>query len=99
MVRQGCANAKRCAETRPTIGHLRQIRLGEVQPLLVERLSISLREVTIMAETRKGHKIVHVDGYTRQDGTKVPGHDRSTPDTSTGAKPPLTRKAPPKKGK
>jgi hypothetical protein len=52
-----------------------------------------------MAETRKGHKIVHVDGYTRQDGTKVPSHDRSTPDTSTGAKPPVTRKTPPKKGK
>ena len=52
-----------------------------------------------MAETSRGKKIVHVDGYTRIDGTKVPPHDRSTPDTSTGAKPLVTRKAPPKKGK
>jgi hypothetical protein len=49
-----------------------------------------------MAETEKGHKFVRVQPYTREDGTKVPGHVRSTPDTSTGAKPPATRKAPPK---
>ena len=52
-----------------------------------------------MAETAKGNKIVRVKPYTREDGTKVPGHDRSTPDTSTGAKPPATRKAPPRRGK
>jgi hypothetical protein len=51
-----------------------------------------------MAETEKGHKFVRVKSYTREDGTKVPEHVRSTPDTSTGAKPPA-RKAPPKKGK
>jgi hypothetical protein len=37
-----------------------------------------------MAETAKGKKIVKVHPYTRADGTKVPAHDRSTPDTSKG---------------
>jgi len=40
-----------------------------------------------MAETAKGKKIIHVDGYVREDGTRVRPHDRSTPDTSTGRKP------------
>ncbi|MHB1849270.1 MAG: hypothetical protein ACYCSX_10055 [Acidimicrobiales bacterium] len=40
-----------------------------------------------MAETAKGNKIVRVKGYIRGDGTKVPTHDRSTPDTSKGAAP------------
>ena len=52
-----------------------------------------------MAETEKGHKFVRVQPYTGEDGTKVPEHVRSTPDTSTGAKPPATRKTPPKKGR
>jgi hypothetical protein len=56
-----------------------------------------MKEVAIMAETEEGNKFVRVKPYTREDGTKVPGHIRSTPDTSTGAKPPATRKAPPKK--
>jgi hypothetical protein len=38
-----------------------------------------------MAETRRGKKEVHVKGYTRPDGTKVPAHYRSTPNTSRGA--------------
>lgn len=38
-----------------------------------------------MAETAKGKKFVRVHEYTRADGTKVPTHDRSTPDTSKGA--------------
>lgn len=40
-----------------------------------------------MAETAKGKKIVRAKGYTRGDGTNVPTHDRSTPDTSKGAAP------------
>jgi hypothetical protein len=53
-----------------------------------------------MAETRKGNKIVKVHPYTRADGTKVPAHDRSTPDTSRGpAKPTTTHPAPRKSGR
>ncbi len=37
-----------------------------------------------MAETAKGKKIVYVHSYIRADGTKVPTHERSTPDTSKG---------------
>lgn len=33
-----------------------------------------------MAKTKKGKKIVPVDGYTKKDGTKVKPHRRSTPD-------------------
>lgn len=40
-----------------------------------------------MAETKRGTKIVVVPAYTKKDGTRVPKHDRSTPRTSTGAKP------------
>jgi|GEM_PF-2029547 len=43
----------------------------------------------VMAETKKGNKIVAVPSYTRkQDGKKilVPEHRRSTPETSTGKK-------------
>ena len=42
---------------------------------------------TLMAETFKGKKWVHVDGYVREDGTRVGPYDRSTPDTSKGRKP------------
>ena len=38
-----------------------------------------------MAETEKGKKIVYVHPYKRTDGTRVPAHERSTPDTSKGA--------------
>jgi hypothetical protein len=47
------------------------------------------REAHVMAETKKGNKIVAVPGYTRkQDGKKivVAEHRRSTPETSTGKK-------------
>jgi hypothetical protein len=44
-----------------------------------------------MAETAKGKKIVYVHPYVRADGTKVPAHERSTPDTSKG---PARRPAP-----
>jgi hypothetical protein len=48
-----------------------------------------------MAETAKGKKIVWVRGYTRADGTKVPTHERSTPETSKGpAKHPTPRRTP-----
>jgi hypothetical protein len=52
-----------------------------------------------MAETKKGKKIVYVHPYVRADGTKVPAHERSTPDTSTGPAKPASpgrrrRKAP-----
>jgi hypothetical protein len=37
-----------------------------------------------MAETQRGKKFVVVEPYTKKDGTKVPKHDRSTPQTSKG---------------
>lgn len=40
-----------------------------------------------MAETGKGKKVVYVHPYKRADGTRVPAHERSTPHTSSGAKP------------
>ena len=39
-----------------------------------------------MAETRKGKKKVYVHEYTKDDGTEVKTHYRSTPNTSTGKK-------------
>jgi hypothetical protein len=45
-----------------------------------------------VAETGKGKKWVPVKPYTKQDGTKVPRHDRSTPDTSHGADPKKPKK-------
>lgn len=42
-----------------------------------------------MAETEKGKKIVYAHPYTREereDGTRVPAHERSTPTTSSGVK-------------
>jgi len=39
-----------------------------------------------MAETKGGKKIVYVEPYRKDDGTKVPEHYRSTPRTSTGKK-------------
>ena len=40
-----------------------------------------------MAETGSGKKEVHVKGYKRPDGTRVPAHYRSTPRTSRGRTP------------
>ena len=37
-----------------------------------------------MAETEKGKKIVYVHPCKRADGTRLPAHERSTPDTSRG---------------
>lgn len=37
-----------------------------------------------MAQTGNGKKKVYVHTYTKEDGTKVPTHYRSTPNTSTG---------------
>ena len=37
-----------------------------------------------MAETAKGKKVVYVHPYTRDNGTRVPAHERSTPTTSSG---------------
>jgi len=45
-----------------------------------------------MAETARGKKFVRVKPYTRADGTKVPGHDRSTPETSKGEQKPAPRR-------
>ena len=39
-----------------------------------------------MAETEAGKKKVYVHGHTKEDGTKVKTHYRSTPNTSTGKK-------------
>jgi hypothetical protein len=52
-----------------------------------------------MAETGKGNKRVYVHPYKRPDGTEVPEHYRSTPDTSTGRKSPKPPKGgtPPRK--
>lgn len=37
-----------------------------------------------MAQTDAGKKKVYVHPYTKDDGTKVPTHYRSTPKTSDG---------------
>jgi hypothetical protein len=39
-----------------------------------------------MAQTGEGKKIVPVKPYKKSDGTKVPPHKRSTPNTSKGKK-------------
>jgi hypothetical protein len=39
-----------------------------------------------MAQTDAGKKKVYVHPYTKDDGTKVPTHYRSTPNTSDGKK-------------
>ena len=39
-----------------------------------------------MAKTGDGKKKVYVHEHTKDDGTKVKTHDRSTPKTSTGKK-------------
>ena len=39
-----------------------------------------------MAETAEGKKKVYVHGHTKDDGTKVKNHYRSTPNTSSGKK-------------
>lgn len=51
------------------------------------------REVITLAETGKGKKVVYVHPYQREDGTRVPAHDRSTPSTSRGVERP-SRKQP-----
>jgi hypothetical protein len=38
----------------------------------------------LMAQTDAGKKKVYVHTYTKDDGTKVPTHYRSTPNTSDG---------------
>lgn len=39
-----------------------------------------------MAQTDAGKKKVYVHGHEKADGTKVPNHYRSTPNTSDGPK-------------
>lgn len=39
-----------------------------------------------MAETSEGKKKVYVHEHTKEDGTKVKTHYRSTPNTSSGKK-------------
>jgi hypothetical protein len=39
-----------------------------------------------MAQTDKGKKKVYVHEHEKEDGTKVPAHYRSTPNTSDGPK-------------
>lgn len=41
-----------------------------------------------MVQTSGGKKKVYVHPYTKEDGTKVPTHYRSTPNTSKGAETP-----------
>lgn len=38
-----------------------------------------------MAKTDEGKKKVYVRPHTKEDGTEVPAHYRSTPNTSKGA--------------
>lgn len=45
-----------------------------------------------MAQTDAGKKKVYVHGHEKSDGTKVPTHYRSTPNTSDGAKKPSPKK-------
>ena len=40
----------------------------------------------LMAETSEGKKKVYVHSHTKEDGTEVRTHYRSTPNTSTGKK-------------
>lgn len=44
------------------------------------------KEVLTMAKTEEGKKKVYVHGHTKDDGTKVKTHYRSTPNTSHGEK-------------
>ena len=44
------------------------------------------RKELIMAETSEGKKKVYVHSHTKEDGTEVRTHYRSTPNTSTGKK-------------
>lgn len=46
----------------------------------------SLKEVFNMAKTSEGKKKVYVHEHTKEDGTKVKTHYRSTPNTSSGEK-------------
>lgn len=45
-----------------------------------------------MAQTDAGKKKVYVHEHTKSDGTKVPTHYRSTPNTSDGVKKPSPKK-------
>lgn len=45
-----------------------------------------------MAQTDAGKKKVYVHGHEKSDGTIVPTHYRSTPNTSNGAKKPSSKK-------
>lgn len=40
-----------------------------------------------MAQTSDGKKKVYVEPHRKANGTKVPAHYRSTPNTSKGSKP------------
>jgi len=71
--------------TVPTGQHIGKLDSYPERP--ASRLPLSKPITDPMAEPSKGTKWVHVDGYIREDGTKVRPHDRSTPDTSTGRKP------------
>lgn len=43
-----------------------------------------ISKALIMAQTNDGKKKVYVHPHTKDDGTKVPPHYRSTPRTSDG---------------
>lgn len=45
-------------------------------------------KLNLMAQTSGGKKKVYVHPYTKEDGTKIPTHYRSTPNTSKGAETP-----------
>lgn len=47
---------------------------------------LPIKKEVIMAETSQGKKKVYVHTHTKEDGTKVKTHYRSTPTTSTGKK-------------
>ncbi len=45
---------------------------------------ILINKSYIMAQTEAGKKKIYVHSHTKDDGTKVPTHYRSTPNTSKG---------------
>ena len=61
----------------------RLMKLIQKDILLIKKLE---KKGLLMAETSEGKKKVYVHSHTKEDGTEVRTHYRSTPNTSTGKK-------------
>jgi hypothetical protein len=61
------------------------IKIGLCVADLYKYLSENEKGGIYMAQTDDGKKKVHVQPHTKDDGTKVKRHYRSTPSTSKGA--------------